>query len=292
MTPITPLTAKKSSIRSIVLYYNEDKPETVRSVKRVMNLFKARGVRVWLGGMPDMRRRLPSADLAIAMGGDGTMLRAARLVAPHSIPLLGINTGGLGFLSATDVSQLRGNIVRILSGKFELQERCMLSVEVYSRGKRIFGPNIALNDCVIRCGNQVRAITLKASCSKLFVADYFGDGLIISTPTGSTAYALAAGGPVVDPRLDSFLIVPICPHTLTQRPLIIPVDDPITVRLARRNSGERPLTLVSLDGQLGCWLPLGAEVRVSRYEKPFRLLVNPKRSYFEGLRGKLKWGER
>lgn len=264
----------------------------MRSVKKVMSLIKARGVRVWLGGMPDMRRRLPQADLAIAMGGDGTMLRAARLVAPHSIPLLGINTGGLGFLSATDISHLRGNMARILSGKFELEERCMLSVEVHSRGKRIFGPNIALNDCVIRCGNQARAITLEASCSKLFVADYFGDGLIVSTPTGSTAYALAAGGPVVDPRLDSFLIVPICPHTLTQRPLIIPADDPVIVRLARRNPRERPLTLVSLDGQLGCWLPLDAEVRVSRYKKPFRLLVNPKRSYFEGLRGKLKWGER
>jgi NAD+ kinase len=292
MTPATPSRAKESAIRSIVLYYNEDKPEAMRWVKNVMSLFKAHGVRLWLGGMPDMNKRLPLADLAIAMGGDGTMLRAARLLAPRSIPLLGINTGGLGFLSATDASQLRTNIPDILAGKFTLEERCMLLVEVRSRGRKIFGPNIALNDCVIRCGDQVRAITLEASCAKLFVAEYFGDGLIVSTPTGSTAYALAAGGPVVDPSLDSFLIVPICPHTLTQRPLIIPAGYPITVRLGQRNPNDRPQTLVSLDGQLGCRLPLEAEVRISRYEKPFRLLVNPKRSYFEVLRDKLKWGER
>jgi len=180
----------------------------------------------------------------------------------------------------------------ILSGKFELEERWMLSVEIYNRGKRIFGPHIALNDCVIRCGDQARAIKLQASCSKLFVADYFGDGLIISTPTGSTAYSLAAGGPVVDPSLESFLIVPICPHTLTQRPLIIPAKYQVTVQLAPRNPNDHPQTLVSLDGQLGCRLPLHAEVRISHYEKPFRLIVNPKRSYFDVLRGKLKWGER
>lgn len=292
MTQAIPLTLSESSIRSVVLYFNEQKPEAMRWVKSVAALFKARGIRVWLGGVPGMHRRLPLADLAVALGGDGTMLRAARLLAPHSIPLLGINTGGLGFLSATDASELRRHIPAILSGKFELEDRWMLSVEVFNGKRRIFGPNIGLNDCVIRCGDQARAITLKASCSRLFVADYFGDGLIVSTPTGSTAYALAAGGPVVDPRLDAFIIAPICPHTLTQRPLIIPAGYPVSVRLAPRNPHDRPQTLVSLDGQVGCCLPLHAEVRISRFEKPFRLLVNPARSYFEVLRNKLKWGER
>jgi NAD+ kinase len=138
----------------------------------------------------------------------------------------------------------------------------------------------------------VRAITLQASCSQLFVAKYFGDGLIVSTPTGSTAYALAAGGPVVDPSLDAFLIVPICPHTLTQRPLIIPANHQVTVHLDQRNLGEQPQTLVSLDGQVGCRLPLHAEVKIMRYEKFLRLLVNPERSYFDVLRNKMKGGER
>lgn len=283
---------KENSIRSVVLYCNEEKAEALRWVKSVAKLFKAQGVRVWLGGVPGMHHRLPMADLAIALGGDGTMLRAARLLAPHSIPLLGINAGGLGFLSATDADHLRRHIPSILNGKFELEDRWMISVEIFKGSKRIFGPHIALNDCVIRCGDQARAITLKASCSKLFVANYFGDGLIVSTPTGSTAYALAAGGPVVDPRLDAFLVAPICPHTLTQRPLIIPAKYPVSVRLVQRNRNDKPQTLVSLDGQVGCRLPLNAEVIISRYEKPFRLLVNPERSYFEVLRGKLKWGER
>lgn len=167
----------------------------------------------------------------------------------------------------------------------------MLTVEAYRGSRRVFGPNIALNDCVIRCGDQARAILLTARSGEQFVADYFGDGLIISTPTGSTAYALAASGPIVDPRLDVVLLAPICPHTLTQRPLIIPALDPLSIRLSRRRD-EVPRTLLSLDGQLGCALKVGDVVRIGRYERPFKLLQNPKRSYFEVLRRKLKWGER
>lgn len=282
---------KDKFIRSVVLFHNEQKPQAVRWVRSVRSLLQARGVQVWMGHTSAMRH-LPQADIAIALGGDGTMLRAARLLAPNSVPLLGINTGGLGFLSGTDAADFRKNIHSILDGGFVMQERWMLSAEVFLGGKCIFGPHIALNDCVIRCGDTARAITLQASCENLFVADYFGDGLIVSTPTGSTAYALAAGGPVVDPRLDTFLIVPICPHTLTQRPLIIPAKHPVFVRLAQRNRNDRPAALLSLDGQVSCSLKVDAEVRIQRYEKPFKLLVNPKRSYFEVLHKKLKWGER
>lgn len=283
---------KERSIRSVVLFYNQDKAEAVKWLKGVLGLLQKRGIKVWMGNTKHVYKRLPMADIAIALGGDGTMLRAARLLAPRSVPLLGINTGGLGFLSGTDAEELRRHFDSILCGDFVLEERWMLSIEIFYKGRRIFGPHIALNDCVIRCGDQARAITLQASCENLFVANYFGDGLIISTPTGSTAYALAAGGPVVDPRLDAFLIAPICPHTLTQRPLIIPASNPVTVRLAQRNPGDRPQTLVSLDGQMGCSLKVGSEARIRRYEKPFKLLVNPKRSYFEVLRHKLRWGER
>lgn len=289
---VPPLTSRGSVIRSAVLFYNERKPEARRWVRPAAALLRGRGVRVWTGNSPGARARLSMADIAIALGGDGTMLRAARLLAPMSVPLLGVNTGGLGFLSGTDASEMRRNLAAILSGGFVVEERWMLAVEARRGKRRLFGPHIALNDCVIRCGDQARAITLQASCSGLFVADYFGDGLIVSTPTGSTAYALAAGGPVVDPRLDAFLIAPICPHTLTQRPLIIPAGYPITVHLARRNPHDRPQSLISLDGQVGCALPVGARVLIRRYEKPFKLLVNPRRSYFEVLRRKLKWGER
>ena len=284
---------KENAIRTVILFFNEQKPEAIQPMKTVLGMLKSRGIKVWMGNAKGMEKRVPMSDVGIALGGDGTMLRAARLLAPHSVPLLGINTGGLGFLSGTDASELRRNFTTFLAGGFQLEERWMLSAEVHHGGDRVFGPHIALNDCVIRCGDQARAITLKASAAGLFVADYFGDGLIISTPTGSTAYALAAGGPVVDPRLDAFLVAPICPHTLTQRPLIIPAGYPLSVKLAVRHAHElSPQALVSLDGQVGASLQVGAEVRVRRYERPFKLIVNPKRSYFEILRRKLKWGER
>ena len=281
------------AVRSAVLFYNEQKPDTQVALKPVLKMLKNRRVAVWMGHTPEGRKRLPDADVAIALGGDGTMLRVARSLAPHGVPLFGINSGGLGFLSGTELKELKRNLATVLDGGFELQERWMLKAEVLRGGRRTFGPNIALNDCVIRCGDTARAITLRAFSGQSFLADYFGDGLIISTPTGSTAYALAAGGPVVDPRLAAFLIAPICPHTLTQRPVIIPAEHPVSVRLVvRQGHEESPEALMSLDGQIGCALRLGEEVRIRRFEKPLRLLVNPKRSYFETLRRKLKWGER
>ena len=282
----------KQSINSAVIFLNENKPEAVRMLKIVLKLLKARGVRVWVGHSGSVLEKLRIADIAIALGGDGTMLRAARILAPHSIPLLGINSGGLGFLSGTDASEFRRYCDAILKGKFVLEERWMVEVTAYRGSKRVFGPHIALNDCVIRCADQARAISLRARSAQNFVADYFGDGLIISTPTGSTAYSLAASGPIVDPSLDVLIIAPICPHTLTQRPLIVPAVNTFTVKLQTRSAREIPQALMSLDGQLGCALKVGDEVRIRRYEKPFKLLLNPKRSYFEILRRKLKWGER
>ena len=285
--------ADKRTINSAVVFFNESKPEAVRNVKTVVAALKARGVKVWMGQDSSVRDKLRLADVAVALGGDGTMLRAARLLAPHSIPLLGINSGGLGFLSGTDASEFKKHCDAILRGEFDLEERWMISVEVARDGARVFGPNIALNDCVIRCGDQARAIMLRTRSDSRFMADYFGDGLILSTPTGSTAYALAASGPIVDPSLNVLLVAPICPHTLTQRPLIIPVDHPLTVQLTVRHAHEAaPRVLMSLDGQLGCALKVGDEVRVTRYAKPFKLLLNPRRSYYEVLRRKLKWGER
>lgn len=276
----------------------------------VQAALKARGVKVWVaheastrapgkGEVGPTRRQLPAlgeklrrADIAVALGGDGTMLHAARLLAPHSIPLLGINSGGMGFLSGTDASEFKRHCDAILKGKFVLEERWMIAVEAWRGDKRFFGPSIALNDCVIRCGDQARAISLRTRSAEHLVADYFGDGLIVSTPTGSTAYALAASGPIVDPSLEVLLIAPICPHTLTQRPLIIPASDPLSIKLTTRRAHEVPHVLLSLDGQLGCSLRVGDEVRLSRYEKRFKLLLNPKRSYYEVLRRKLKWGKR
>ncbi|MBI4061582.1 MAG: NAD(+)/NADH kinase [Elusimicrobia bacterium] len=277
---------------SILLFPNEAKPDSSRALALIRSLLKARGVRAATATGAPPARLLRDADLAVALGGDGTMLHVARLVAPRGIPLLGVNVGTLGFLSGSEAGDLKRCMSAVLAGRFVIEERSMLSTEVLRGGRRVFGPEPALNEAVIRCGEQARAITLSTRSGERFVADYFGDGLIVATPTGSTAYSLAASGPIVDPSLDVTLVAPICPHTLTQRPLIVPAHLPLTIRLGRRREGEAPRVLVSLDGRSGCELQVGDEVRVCRAEAPLRLLLPPGRSFFEVLRRKLKWGQR
>lgn len=277
---------------SALIFRNEAKPDSSRILALVRSLLKARGVRAVTAQRKPTARSLRDADLAIALGGDGTMLRVAREVAPRGIPLLGVNIGTLGFLSGTEAGDLKRCLDKVLAGKFSVEERSMLSTEVLRGGCVIFGPELALNEAVIRCGEQARAITLSTRSGERFVADYFGDGLIVATPTGSTAYSLAASGPIIDPSLDVTLVAPICPHTLTQRPLIVPAHLPLTIKLGRRRADEVPAVLVSLDGRPGCELKIGDEVRVRRAETPLRLLLPPGRSFFEVLRRKLKWGQR
>jgi len=168
----------------------------------------------------------------------------------------------------------------------------MLCAEVRRAGRRVFGPCPLLNDCVLRSSDQIRAVTLKAYESGRYIGTYFGDGLIVATPTGSTAYALAVGGPVVHPGIDALILAPICPHMLTQRPLILPVGGPVVVVVAKKNPQERPQALISVDGQVQHALKAGDEVVISPFGKPVRLLYDPRRTYFELLRTKLKWGER
>jgi NAD+ kinase len=288
--------ASKRSFRrafgSALIFRNESKPDSTRTVALVRSLLKARGVKSWVADGRPNAQAMRRAELAIALGGDGTMLRVAREVAPRGIPLLGVNIGTLGFLSGAEASELKRRMDAVLSGRFIVEERSMLSAEVLRGGRRIYGPELALNECVIRCGEQARAVTLSTRSGERFVADYFGDGLIVATPTGSTAYSLAAMGPIIDPSLDVTLVAPICPHTLTQRPLIVPAHLPLTIKLGRRRADELPRVLVSLDGRSGCELKIGDEVRVRRAETPLRLLLPPGRSFFEVLRRKLKWGQR
>ena len=277
---------------SVLIFRNEAKSDSSRTLVLIRSLLKTNGVRAVTARSTPSARSLRDADLAIALGGDGTMLRVARDVAPRGIPLLGINIGTLGFLSAIEAGDLERCVNSVLAGRFSVEERSMLSAEVLRGGRRIFGPELALNEVVIRCGEQARAITLSTRSGERFVTDYFGDGLIFATPTGSTAYSLAASGPIIDPSLDVTLVAPICPHALTQRPLIVPAHLPLIIRLGQRREGEAPRVLVSLDGRSGCDLKIGDEVRVHRAETPLRLLLPPGRSFFEVLRRKLKWGQR
>lgn len=270
--------------KNALLFYNQRKPETRRWVERVRRVLRRKNIRVLPEGSAE------PADFAIAVGGDGTMLRAARAVAPHGVPLAGINTGALGFLSGTEPDEAAEDVERIADGLFPVEERRMLSAEVFRGSTRLFGPAPALNDCVVKAAAYARAFFLEASLGDEFLTNFYGDGLIVSTPTGSTAYALAANGPIVEPTLDVFIAAPICPHDLTQRPLVLPFDRPLVVRLASERSDKKVPGLVSLDGQINRLLRPGDSVVVRRYERPFRLLVNPRRHYFQVLRTKLNWG--
>jgi NAD+ kinase len=286
-------TSKSYSRRAFsaaLIFHNEAKPEAVRALKKVRALLKERGIRHWTAAGRPHADALRRSDFAIALGGDGTMLRVAREVAPRGIPLLGVNLGTLGFLSGGEARDMKSRLNAVLAGRFIVEERSMLAAETFRSGRRLFGPDLALNEVVIRCGDEARAVTLSTRSGERFVADFFGDGLIVATPTGSTAYSLAASGPIVDPSLDVTLLAPICPHTLTQRPLIVPAHLPLSIRLGPRRA-ETPRVLVTLDGRPGCELKIGDEVRVRRAETPLRLLLPPGRSFFEVLRRKLKWGQ-
>jgi NAD+ kinase len=285
-------TIKEGSLRSVALFHNERKPEAVKALGLVRAMLERAGVPHFLAGRGRWKERLAACDLAVSIGGDGTMLRTARVLAPYRVPMLGVNAGGLGFLSGLGLSDLREGFRRILAGGLKAEPRTMLSVEMRRGARRTFDPHVALNDCVIRQGAPTRALTLRVECSGQYVTDYVADGLVVATSTGSTAYALSAGGPIVMPDVDAFILAPICPHAVTQRPLVISSDMPVAMRLVRKNPYDRPTAAVSLDGQVEQVMTEGDTVVVRRHPTPFMLILPERRTHFDLLRSKLKWGER
>jgi NAD+ kinase len=276
-------------IRSVLLFYNSKRKKTADFAARAASLLASSKVSVTSVCVNEPCSVPLRADAAISVGGDGTALFAARHIVDKGTPLLGINAGGLGFLSGLEPRDLRAGIGEFLAGRFEVKPRSLLGAEVRRGGRRVFGPQPALNDCVLRA-SEARAFTLEVSCGREFLSSYFGDGMIISTPTGSTAYSLAAMGPIAHPSLDVFIINPICPHTLTHRPMVVPAGKPVTLRAG----GVRaPMNIdLCLDGQESFHLEDGDAVVVRRHPRPLRLLVPPDFSWFEVLRRKLSWGER
>jgi len=229
-------------------------------------------------------------DMVVVLGGDGTLLSMADSIgaAASGIPILGVNFGSLGFLTEVTLPELYRSLDAALAGRAHVEERMMLCA-VTRRGGSVFEQSIALNDVVITKAARSRMIDLSVSVSNEFVTRVKADGLIVATPTGSTAYNLSAGGPIVEPSVDALLLTPIAPHTLTNRPVVIPAN---TVVRVQPNMTERDEAYVTFDGQAGFQLQSGDEVEVKRAEKPLRLIRPSTRSYFEVLRTKLKWGER
>ena len=230
-------------------------------------------------------------DLVIVLGGDGTLLSMAARIAQsgRDVPILGVNFGGLGFLTEIRIDELTPSLERVLDGTALIDERAMLAADAYRKGQQV-DSRIVLNDVVFTKAALSRMIELSVSVSGGFVTRVKADGLIIASATGSSAYNLAAGGPIVHPMVDALVLTPIAPHTLTNRPVVIPGSARVEVR-AHANDAPEDI-FVTYDGQSGYPLHEGDIVQVRKSERLLRLVKAPARSYFEVLREKLKWGER
>jgi len=226
------------------------------------------------------------AELLLVLGGDGTLLAAAREAAPRGIPILPINLGGLGFLTSFTLEELYPALEDAVTGRAAIDERVLLLVERTQNGNTLAQQRV-LNEAVVHKGTLARMIELELHINGGFVCRYRADGLIVATPTGSTAYSMSAGGPIVHPAVESILVTPICPHTLSDRPVVVPDTSKIELRMAENSDS----VFLTLDGQTGVPLQAQDRVRITRAKERLKLIHPPAKTYFEILRNKLKWGE-
>jgi NAD+ kinase len=285
-------------VTRVGLVAKPDAPEAPALLLRLVEWLTSRGLSVSLeketaGLVPSAaaaavrKSDLPGqCDFIIVLGGDGTLLSMARAVGDLGVPLLGINLGGLGFLTATTVEEAVAAVDAYLGGRMAIDERMMLAARVVRRGQSV-GEYAALNDVVITKSAMSRIINLEVSVQGEYATAYRADGLIISTPTGSTAYCLSAGGPILFPTMDAVVIVPIASHTLTNRPIVLPGHQRIDVTLKTDQD-----VMLTIDGQIGVNLNEHDTVQVEQAASRIRLVRFPRTDFFSVLRTKLKWGER
>jgi NAD+ kinase len=293
-------------MRRIGVVARRDRAEALDVVRGLVQWLGARGRDVVVDGETARAIGVPGVtvtegpelpgkvDLIVVLGGDGTLLSVARLVDGLDVPILGVNLGGLGFLTATTLEALFPTLEAVLRGDYAVEERLVLVASLAGRprgGGRPSGAGteqLALNDVVVAKGAPGRLIDLEVRADGEPMTAYRADGLIIATPTGSTAYNLSAAGPILFPTMDAVVLTPICSHTLTNRPIVLPAS----VRLEVTLQTEAPDVVLSVDGQAGPPVTAADVVRVRRAASRIRLIRDPRKSYFEVLRAKLKWGER
>ena len=282
-------------IRTVGLVAKYQERKAAQMVRWLIPWLKKRGKKVCVenglaraGAQSCSKKEMAlKADLIISLGGDGTLLNIAPLVERPEVPILGVNLGGLGFITEVAVDELEPVLSKTLSGDYEVEKRMTLEVRVLGKNGRAHKFRV-LNDVVIAKGARSRIIDLETYIGKDYLCTYRADGLIISTPTGSTAYSLAAAGPILEPTLGAIVLAPICPHTLTHRPIVVPSN--AVIRVTLRSFGDTVILIP--DGQQGMRLNNGDRVEARDYGLPVSLIKLPSRSYYEILREKLKWGER
>jgi NAD+ kinase len=232
---------------------------------------------------------LNKVDLAITMGGDGTLLKTARRLSRKKTLVFGVNFGNLGFLTESNSDEMYKSLDKILKGKFTLDKRALLRVTVYRKGKKI-NTFLALNDAVINQGAFARLIHMELEINSIKVVEFSADGMIISTPTGSTAHSLSAGGPIVHPSIESLTITPICPSSLSMRPIVLPGTRQLTVTIATNRRDKEAIIGLTIDGQDMTELKFDDKIRFRR-SKRYLYLVRTKNRYYRMLRSKLNWGD-
>jgi NAD+ kinase len=267
-----------------------------KAAKKLASWLEARGKKVFIDSKTAMAIKMPGyepseipehVEMLIVLGGDGTLLSAARFVADaHTdVPIFGVNLGSLGFMAELSFDELYDNLEKAIAGRLETEDRMMLAASVVREGRTIARYRV-LNDVVINNGELARMMELKVSVNDGHLTTLRADGLIVATPTGSTAYSLSAGGPIIHPTIHCFVITPICPHTLSNRPIALP--DTVVVAVCLMSQSED--VSLTLDGQIGFPLEWNdiVEIKKSRYR--MKLIKHPTKSYYEILRTKLKWG--
>jgi NAD+ kinase len=286
------------AVRQVGVALKPNKPEAGAVVRDLLTWLRQRDREVLLDPAaaaacpncgPGLSRAVmvAEADVVVVLGGDGTILSVARLMGARQVPILGVNLGGLGFLTEVTLPELFPALEAVLRDECAVSHRRMLAAEVRRAGERV-GEYEALNDIVITKTAPSRIVELETFVNGEYVATYRADGLIIATPTGSTAYCLSAGGPILYPTLPALVVIPICPHTLTNRPLVLP--DGARVEVVQRSVGED--VHLTVDGQVDVQLQHRDTVVVGRSAHSVTLVKSPKLNYFELLRTKLRWGER
>jgi len=295
--------AKKnmSSIKRSGIVLKPHQPDALKTICELVEWLGKRGIA--LSGGPEIEReqiehatgcsvetvavdKLPSSvDLILVLGGDGTMIATARMIGDREVPVMGVNFGGLGYLAEFRIEELYTALEAILAGNYRLDRRVMLAVELL-RGNDPVTTHQVLNDVVINKSALARIIEIEAYLNQQFVNSFRADGLIISTPTGSTAYNLSAGGPVIFPSMNAVVITPICPFTLSNRPIVVPDDAVIELRLKT----EQEDVALTLDGQEGFPLKVENRVVIRKSRTTFNLVQPMNRNYFDVLRDKLRWG--
>ncbi|HWN11094.1 MAG TPA: NAD(+)/NADH kinase [Pyrinomonadaceae bacterium] len=290
-----------SSIKRIGIVLKPHQPDALNTMCDLVSWLTERDITL-LGGQEIERDRIEektgcaveqvaperlaaSVDLVLVLGGDGTMIAAARMMDATEVPVLGVNYGGLGYLAEFRIEELYTALESILAGNYRLDRRVMLDVEL-QRGDEQPKRNRVLNDIVINKSALARIIEIEAYLNRQFVNSFRADGLIVSTPTGSTAYNLSAGGPVIFPSMNAVVITPICPFTLSNRPIVVP-DDAVIELCLKTEQEEVALTL---DGQVGFPLQVEDRVTIRKSETTFNIVQPMNRNYFEVLRDKLRWG--